>query len=832
MSDLFPSKQPGPETRPQNVKKKPTPTGISMKQIDAMVRALHDDPEAWRHVTEVLQFTEEAITDQLLGLRVDAAERKWLAYPYFGFDGKALSFPYIKLRSMTGAKEFRRMPAGAPSQIYNAHHLRWTPAVAVVFEGERDAVAALSMEIRQDLSDAYHLNGGKTDKGPDAALVSVPDGTASATRPVVIAALQDQKIIYIALDADEPGEKAAAELAQALGPERCRRVRFPGYKDLGDLLAAKGVDEGRKLALEAFAAATLFTTTTGTPAEVADPASAPTPESPIREPAAVLKLLPGGKRTSVPTLAEARQALAALTAISTLEEVEAVLGIYAAVPQLEGVARAVERERLVAALRCVKAISSPARLADGCFGVAPAERASLVHGEVEPAGEPQRTGDLLGELAAVFEKYAVLPPGAAIVLASWVLHTWVLDAASFTARIAVRSPTRRCGKSLLLEILGTVCAHPIMTANISSAALFRAVEAWRPTLLVDEADSFLHENEELRGVLNAGFKYDGVVLRCDGDENEPRAFKCFAPVVIAAIGPLPATLADRSLTIGMSRKGKGEKVQRFDRRAREDLASLRPRLARWAQDSEEALRGGTPSVPEVLNDRQRDVAEPLIAIADLAGGQWPATVREAVVTLCGAVGDEGDKRERLLGAVWGLFGEDVEFITTKEIVSRLLEEDESEWHEASKGKPLSPVWLARWLGAFGLKTKRPRLSAERGRGYLRDDLRPAVAKYLPPIPDKGGDLPGPPGPNGVNDTKTQQNPALDLTRTTSPSGPGKNPEKPKDLAGGPGGPGRNPPSPGSEGGDGAMVPVQPEEIWTADELTEARRRIAAEVPTT
>ena len=442
-----------------------------------------------------------------------------------------------------------------------------------------------------------------------------------------------------------------------------------------------------------------------------------------------------GQRASAPC----SDPFAALAPDSTLAQVEAALEAWASMlAKLPRAGRAIERERAVAAVGQVKAIKGPARLVDGFMPDPAPATGSLTLDDVEPAAEPQDAAALLAELVTIFERHLVLPAGAAIVAASWVLHTWTLDAACFTPRLVVKSPTKRCGKSLLLEVLDALAARAITAANISSAVLFRAIEAFRPSLLVDEADSFLGDDEALRGVLNAGFRYDGLVLRCDGDDLEPRAFRCFAPVAIAAIGVLPATLVDRAFTIEMARKGRAEKVARFDRRARSRLAPLRPRLARWAKDALEELREAAPEVPEALNDRQRDIAEPLIAIADQAGGEWPEKVREAILRLCSASGDDGDRRERLLAAVWGLFAAGTEkFITIKEAVRRLTEDEESEWGEAARdGKPITTRWLARWLSPFGLKSTQP---AEFGRVrcYERSSVEPLAVKYLGIEPGEG-----------------------------------------------------------------------------------------------
>jgi len=173
--------------------------------------------------------------------------------------------------------------------------------------------------------------------------------------------------------------------------------------------------------------------------------------------------------------------------------------------------------------------------------------------------EPVDGAVLLGELAEFFARHAHLMPGAAVVLGIWSVHTHCFERARHTPRLAITSPEKGCGKTTVLDLLLFVCCRPLSAANISTAAMFRTIEAAKPALLVDEADSFLSENEELRGALNAGHKRGGQVVRCVGENAEPRTFGVFAPAALAAIGKLPATIADRSITIPMRKATRGER---------------------------------------------------------------------------------------------------------------------------------------------------------------------------------------------------------------------------------------------------------------------------------
>jgi putative DNA primase/helicase len=253
---------------------------------------------------------------------------------------------------------------------------------------------------------------------------------------------------------------------------------------------------------------------------------------------------------------------------------------------------------------------------------------------------------VLDALAAAVARHVSLPPAAATAVALWILHTHAIESARISPRLAILSPLKRCGKSTLLKLIAALVRSALPTANITSAALFRVVEAHAPTLLVDEADTFLRDREELRGVLNAGHDRETPVIRCVGDDFEARRFAVFAPVAIAAIGRLPDTIADRSIIVSMRRKTPGEAVERCRRRERAALGDLRRKCERWASDHAAALRDAAPRVPDELDDRAADNWEPLLAIADAAGPRWSERVRAAALLLSGTTSESDDGATR------------------------------------------------------------------------------------------------------------------------------------------------------------------------------------------
>jgi putative DNA primase/helicase len=358
----------------------------------------------------------------------------------------------------------------------------------------------------------------------------------------------------------------------------------------------------------------------------------------------------------------------------------------------------------------------------------------------EPWPETVDGAQLLDDLAAFYRRYVVLPEGAADMLALWTMHTYAIDAFMITPRLAVVSPQKRCGKTTLMELVDATAANTLSAANITTAALFRAIEQWRPTMLIDEADTFLRENEELRGVLNAGYRRaTAYVVRNVpvGDSWEPRKFGVWGPVAIALIGSLPSTLADRSIHIRLRRKATRETVERLRLDRIGDLTEgLRRRCLRWAQDHLEQLRNCDPVVPETLNDRAADNWRPLCAIAEVVGGAWPQRVRKAIAVLAGDDVDDEAAGVRLLEDIRQVFkDEQSEKIFSETLVKALHALEERPWSEwGQQRKPLSKTQLAGLLRPFEIRSKDVRLGADKAKGYTKDDFADAWERYLSPLP--------------------------------------------------------------------------------------------------
>ena len=228
------------------------------------------------------------------------------------------------------------------------------------------------------------------------------------------------------------------------------------------------------------------------------------------------------------------------------------------------------------------------------------DAATLPHWQVEPSPLPVDGAKLLAALTQAFRRYIALPPAADIALALWVLHTWTFDAGDISPFMMLVSPTRRCGKTNTLTVLHYLSCRSELASNITGPALFRCIELSRPTLLIDEADTFVRDNEELRGILNAGHTKVGAYVKrtveINGD-HQPRRFSTWAPKAIATIGSLADTLEDRAIVVRLRRKPPGAKVERLRLRDNEWFAALRSQAARWAQDNFDRLVDPDPQIP-------------------------------------------------------------------------------------------------------------------------------------------------------------------------------------------------------------------------------------------
>src|SRR5437667_1257033 len=239
------------------------------------------------------------------------------------------------------------------------------------------------------------------------------------------------------------------------------------------------------------------------------------------------------------------------------------------------------------------------------------------------SGDAVNGAEVLNQVSARFTFYLVLPPGAADAIALWSAHAHACGAFVHTPRLSLSSPEPGCGKTTTLDLLATMTPRPLRTENLTAPVLFRLVDQHQLTLLLDEVDTYLHQADELRGLLNAGHKRGACAYRCEGAGNAIRAFKAFAPAVLAGIGVLPPTLHDRSILVPLVPAVPGQLSARFDEHHTDLEKTLARKLARWARDNFNALAACDPPLPPSAFNRLADNWPPLFAVAQIVRRQRP-----------------------------------------------------------------------------------------------------------------------------------------------------------------------------------------------------------------
>jgi Protein of unknown function (DUF3631) len=353
--------------------------------------------------------------------------------------------------------------------------------------------------------------------------------------------------------------------------------------------------------------------------------------------------------------------------------------------------------------------------------------------EIELWPEAVNGADTLSKIAEAFTRYVVLPDGAADALALWAAHAHGFRVFLCSPRLNIRSPEKRCGKTTLRDVLSIFVPRPLLTESYTVAVMFRLVDAHAPTILADEYDAWLKDNEELRGLLNSGHRHGGQAFRCVGDSNEVRGFRVFAPAVLCGIGALPGTLHDRSIVICLERAKPGELRERFDSRRVERETELCRKLARWCADNASCLESCDPAMPSGAFNRLADNWRPLFAIAKIAGGDWP---QRAVAAFAKFNSQDDDDAQglgvMLLADVRQAFEENrAEKMFSKTLVETLCAMSDRQWPEAHRDKPITENWLARRLRTFGISSRTLRIGDDRKKGYEAADFAEAFERYLP-----------------------------------------------------------------------------------------------------
>jgi Protein of unknown function (DUF3631) len=350
-----------------------------------------------------------------------------------------------------------------------------------------------------------------------------------------------------------------------------------------------------------------------------------------------------------------------------------------------------------------------------------------------PTVEPEVGAALLDEVQAAVTRFCVLPsPETVDAVVLWIGTTHCVPAFDYAPRLVVRNAEKRSGKSRLLEIADVLCHQPLRVVNASVSYIFRSLGGDHPpTLLIDEADALFgtkikaDQNEDLRGLLNAGYQRGLSYGRTVGPTHVPTEFETFAMAALAGIGRMPDTVEDRAVVVQMRRRKPSEMVQPYRRRRDEPpLVELHDRLEASAATQHERLAKMLPDLP--VEDRAADTWEPLVAIADAAGGSWPTRARWAAEVLTAEADEhagESSENIQLLVDIQTVFSDGaVSFMKSAVLCEQLRRMEDSPWSDLE----LNPSKLGKRLSDYGIRTGHNTARTERG--YRRADFLDAFQR--------------------------------------------------------------------------------------------------------
>ena len=356
--------------------------------------------------------------------------------------------------------------------------------------------------------------------------------------------------------------------------------------------------------------------------------------------------------------------------------------------------------------------------------------------DIEPWHEAVNPAQLLDDITHTIQRFIVFDKHQAQAAALWVSTCWFIDVIDCAPIALINAPERACGKTQLLTVLAKLAPRTTQASGISPSVLFRMIEAYQPTLFIDEIETVLKDNEELRGLINAGHTRDSAYVWrsvSKGDDFEPKRFTVWGMKAIAGINAikLAETVTSRSIVFELRRKTSSESVERL-RRAEAGLFNiLASQLARFAEDYAAEVKQARPLLPDDLGDRDQDNWEPLLQVAHVAGGHWPDTALKTALRLSSATTKPISSANELLADIQEVFdAKKVIKITTTELINTLCEDTEKSWATYNRGKQLSPKQLSNKLKDYGITSKTIRIGYDTAKGYEVDQFKDAFERYL------------------------------------------------------------------------------------------------------
>jgi len=358
--------------------------------------------------------------------------------------------------------------------------------------------------------------------------------------------------------------------------------------------------------------------------------------------------------------------------------------------------------------------------------------------DTEPYSEPVLDiASVADQIYQILDDHIACTDAVKVAATLWILMTWLIPASHILPIAWINAPEKRCGKSALLTLMSRMSKKSLSTSNITKSALYRCTETYKPTLFIDEVDTFINDNEGIRGILNAGHSRDNQhIIRCVGDDNEPTTFNVYSAKAISGIGKIPGTLIDRSISLTLRRKMKNESKKRVRDLPVDITNKIQSQLARWSDDNMLAVKTAEPVLPNSVNDRAQDNWEILLKIAMILGDDWLEKAHRACIEISGIDSEEPSSNEQLLSDIRTVFIlTQTNRLLSRDLLTELRRDPEMSWSTLNHGKPITLRQIAKRLSEFKISSKDIRAhdlrgNEVRGKGYDITDFEDAFSRYL------------------------------------------------------------------------------------------------------
>lgn len=359
------------------------------------------------------------------------------------------------------------------------------------------------------------------------------------------------------------------------------------------------------------------------------------------------------------------------------------------------------------------------------------------YADTKPYHQAVSSDELYNELYHLIDKHITIDEPQKVAFVFWVIFSYLVDIANIAPIAWITAPEKQCGKSTLLSLFARLVNKPLATSSITPASLFRVADKYKPTVLLDEIDVSVKKNQEILGIINAGYsRHAPYIVRYDTDAKTERFFNCFCAKVASGIGSMQGTFMSRSIRFEMRRQTNQDKdTEGLNEQdlPQEQTDKLKSKIARWANDNRQAVKAvrivKKQHFPK-LNDRDFDNWYILLQIATVMGKFDTAKIACLAIT---QKPSEPSLNEELLADIREQINVNHEYISCHQLCDDLTMSDTMRWRTYHNGQPITVYWLGKRLSKFGIKSENKRLNGELTKCYKTADLLSVFEMYLKPL---------------------------------------------------------------------------------------------------